>query len=105
MAWTISAATPCELTARRLTASGGYIFTPESISSISMGWRALSRSARSNDGILAVGDDWSPFELREAYGAVVGGGVIDMALHLWRSSLSSVHGISRSAPERSLATG
>jgi len=34
----------------------------------------------------------------------VGSGFIDMALHLWRSNLPSVHEISRSAPERSLAT-
>src|ERR1700730_18976954 len=70
-----------------------------------MDWRALSQSARSsclppdrdrrsNEGILAVGCDWSAFELKEAYGtAFVGSGVTDMALHLWRSIRPSVHRI------------
>jgi hypothetical protein len=88
--------------------------TPESTTSTD--WRAFSQSVhslclppdrdrRSTDGDLAAGSGRSAFGLKGAYGVLfVGSGFIDMALHLWRSNLPSVHEILRLAPERSLAT-
>src|ERR1700724_1860582 len=91
----------CEAMVRRLTISDGHILTPESTAAAT-DWRALSQSVhsvclppdrdrRSSAGNLAGGGG-RVFELNGAYGVrFAGSGFIDMASHLWRSNLRSLH--------------